>query len=211
MVDLMLVASSSPLTPSLQVNPGPSEFIPLDNRRFTSRATLPLKSDSLWQIKAGTVRTLICLEDGTVITTGIWGPGDLVGQLIPTSNYLAIECLTEVQAVALPLTPDDPLYIQTLMAHLQQAEDLMVIRSHKKIDVMLLRLLSWLAKRFGRVVERGQLIDLRLTHQDLAELLGSTRVTVTRTLSQLEQQKLIQRIALRRIVLSEEEVWHYEI
>lgn len=87
----------------------------------------------------------------------------------------------------------------------------MVIRSHKRIDTMLLRLLSWLAKRFGRTVEHGQLIDLRLTHQDLSELLGSTRVTVTRTLSQLEQQKLIQRISLRRIVLSEDELWHYEI
>ncbi|MBL1178003.1 Crp/Fnr family transcriptional regulator [Pantanalinema sp. GBBB05] len=199
------------LAPSIQANPVPSEFIPLDSRRFSSRATLPLKSDSLWQIKTGTVRTLVCLEDGTVITTGIWGSGDLVGQLIPTSNYLTIECLTDVEAVALPLTPYDPLYTQALVAHLQQAEDLMVIRSHKKIDVMLLRLLSWLAKRFGRIVEHGQLIDLRLTHQDLSELLGSTRVTVTRTLSQLEQQKLIQRIALRRIVLSEEEVWHYEI
>jgi CRP-like cAMP-binding protein len=207
----MFVIPPSMLTPSPQTEPVPSDLVSLEHRRFSSRASLPLRSDSLWQIKTGTVRTLVCLEDGTVITTGIWGAGDLVGQLIPTSNYLAIECLTDVEAVAIPLASQDPLYTQALVAHLQQAEDLMVIRSNKKIDVMLLRLLSWLAKRFGRTVEHGQLIDLRLTHQDLSELLGSTRVTVTRTLSQLEQQKLIHRVALRRIVLSEEELWHYEI
>ncbi|MGI0488043.1 Crp/Fnr family transcriptional regulator [Pantanalinema rosaneae CENA516] len=199
------------LTSSLPANPVSSEALPLTSRHFSSRATLPLTCDRLWQIQTGTIRTLICLEDGTVITTGIWSSGDLVGQLMPSSNYFAIECLTAVEVVSIPLAPHDPLYTQALVAHLQQAEELMVIRSHKKIDVMLLQLLSWLAQRFGRSVEQGQLIDLRLTHQDLSELLGSTRVTVTRTLSQLEQQKLIHRLSLRRIVLSETDVWHYEI
>jgi len=41
--------------------------------------------------------------------------------------------------------------------------------------------------------------------------LGATRVTVTRTLNQLEQQGLIERLPLQRIILREEEVWHYEI
>ena len=57
----------------------------------------------------------------------------------------------------------------------------------------------------------GRLIDLRLTHQDLAELLGTTRVTVTRSLIQLEQQGLIQRLSLQRIVLQSTDCWHYEI
>lgn len=76
---------------------------------------------------------------------------------------------------------------------------------------MLVKLLTLLSQKFGREVEQGLLIDLRLTHQDIAELLGSTRVTVTRILRQLEQQGLIQRFLLHRILLREEEVWHYEI
>jgi CRP-like cAMP-binding protein len=76
---------------------------------------------------------------------------------------------------------------------------------------MLLRLLSWLAQKFGQEVKTGQLIDLRMTHQDLADMLGSTRVTITRTLSQLEQQGLIERLSLHQIILREEDMWHYEI
>jgi len=68
---------------------------------------------------------------------------------------------------------------------------------------MLLKLLAWLSTRFGQDVDTGRLIDLRLTYQDLSELLGATRVTVTRTLNQLEQQGLIERLPLQRIILRE--------
>ena len=87
----------------------------------------------------------------------------------------------------------------------------MQIRSHKRVDVMLLKLLAWLNTRFGQDVDIGRLIDLRLTHQDLSELLRATRVTITRTLNQLEQQELIERLPLQRVILREEEIRHYEI
>lgn len=88
---------------------------------------------------------------------------------------------------------------------------LMMIRSYKTVEIMLIKLLSWLAKKFGRAVETGQLIDLRLTHQDIAEILNSTRVTITRVLTNLEERGLIHRLPLHRIVLKEEQIWHYEI
>jgi CRP-like cAMP-binding protein len=75
----------------------------------------------------------------------------------------------------------------------------------------MIRLLFWLSRRFGEDKAQGQLIDLRLTHQDLAEFLGTTRVTVTRTLGQLEEQGLTQRLPLGRIILKESELWFYEI
>ena len=52
---------------------------------------------------------------------------------------------------------------------------------------------------------------MRLTHEDLAEMLGSTRVTITRVLGQFEQEGLIDRLSLHRIVLREEDIWYYEI
>ena len=50
--------------------------------------------------------------------------------------------------------------------------------------MMLFKFLEWLDKRFGEDVENGRLLNLRLTHQDIAETLGTTRVTVTRILNQ---------------------------
>lgn len=179
-------------------------------RQFKTRSTLPLLPNSLWKIETGVVKNLTWLEDGSTVILGLWGPGDVVGKALSQVEPYQIECLTAVEATILPVSEWYPL-TSVLLSHIQQAEELMVIRRYKKTDIMLVKLLTWLAKRFGREIEQGQLIDLRLTHQDIAEILGSTRVTITRTLSQLEQQGFIERFSLSRLVLREEDLWHYEI
>ncbi len=144
------------------------------------------------------------------MTLGLWGAGEIVGKALAQIDPYQLECLTKVEATRLHIENWQETQA-ALLAHIQQAGELTLIRSHRRVDMMLLKLLNWLGKKFGRQVEQGQLIDLRLTHQDIADILGSTRVTITRTLNQLEQQGLIRRLSLQRIVLQEEEVWHYEI
>ncbi len=179
-------------------------------KHFKPRSLLPLKQNSLWKIETGVVRIVTWHEDGTLVTLGMWGVGDIVGRALSKVEPYQIECLTKVEAAILPLQEWYPL-TEVLLTHVQQAEELMLIRSYKTVEIMLLKLLGWLAKKFGREVETGHLIDLRLTHQDIADMLNSTRVTVTRVLINLEEQGLIQRLPLHRIVLKEEELWHYEI
>lgn len=188
--------------------PASTEPIERNPLAFASRQGLP--TSDLWAIQSGFVRVLTHLETGCALTTGIWGAGAVVGNAFSIVRPYQIECLTAVQAV--PLRLDELVNpSEMLLQHLHQSEELMLIRSHKRIDAMLLQLLNWLGRRFGQDVHMGRLIDLRLTHQDLAELLGTTRVTVTRSLIQLEQQGLIQRLSLQRIVLQSTDCWHYEI
>lgn len=179
-------------------------------QQFSPRSLLPLRQTSLWKIETGVVRTITWLEDDTIAATGLWGPGDIVGKALSKVEPYQLECLTKVEVSLLPVSL---LHQETeaLLRHMQQAEEFSLIRSYRKIDAMVIKLLGWLAKKFGREVDAGHLIDLRLTHQDIAEMLGTTRVTITRTLSQFEQQGLIHRLPLRRIVLKEDELWHYEI
>ena len=176
---------------------------------FSRRSHLPNRSNALWRIETGVVRTVTWLEDGTIITLGLWGPGDTIGKPISKCDPFQIECLTKVEAIL--LSGDRWLNRDILLTHIQQAEDFMVMRGYKRVDFMLYRLLTWLAKRFGSEVERGHLIDMILTHQDIAEILGTSRVTVTRTLGNFQQQGLINRLPLHRIILQPSEVWHYEI
>jgi CRP-like cAMP-binding protein len=121
-----------------------------------------------------------------------------------------MECLTTVEATILPVDDWHQL-TETLLHHIYQAEELMIIRSHKKVETMLIQLLAWLSRKFGSQVEQGRLIDMRLTHEDLAALISSTRVTITRLLGQLEQEGLIDRLSLNRIVVRQEDIWYYEI
>jgi CRP-like cAMP-binding protein len=177
---------------------------------FARRTLLPEEIDSLWKIETGFVRTFTYLEDGTTVALGIWGQGDVVGQPLSKLNPYQIECLTPVTATIVPVTSWDQM-TDILLSHIQQAEELTVIRGQKRVEMMLVKLLMWLYKKFGSEVNEGRMIDMRLTHEDLANLLGTTRVTVTRILGELEQQGLINRLSLHRIVLREDHIWYYEI
>jgi len=48
-----------------------------------------------------------------------------------------------------------------------------------------------LARSYGRVGTDGLLLDLPLTHELLAELIGSTRETVTRALARLAHEGIV--------------------
>lgn len=179
-------------------------------QKFSPRSIMPLNSNLFWKIESGVVKATTWLEDDTTVTLGIWGPGDIVGKALSKVEAYQIECLTNVEVTIFHAQEWQEI-TDVLLAHIQQAEELLLIRSYKRTDMMVIKLLSWLAKRFGHEVKNGHLIDVRLTHQDIAEMLGATRVTVTRVLIQLEQQGFIERLSLHRFLVKEEELWHYEI
>ncbi len=178
---------------------------------FARRSLLPLRQDSLWKIETGVVRTLTLLEDGTSVTLGLWGPDDVVGRVLSKADPYQIECLTPVEATLLPRSSWHKA-TEAMIVHIQRSGELIEILHSRQAEFALLSLFAWLAKRFGQEVEQGQLIDLRLTDQDIAEIIGSTRVTVTRLLNAFEKQGIIQRMQRRFIVLHDQpNFWHYEI
>jgi CRP-like cAMP-binding protein len=179
--------------------------------KFARRSLLPLGRDHLWKIESGVVRTLTWLEDGTTVTLGLWGVGDVVSRVLSKAEPFQIECLTPVEATLLPFDRWHQV-TESLIVHSQQFQEFLEILHCRSVDTSLLRLLIWLAKKFGHQVEKGQLIDLRLTHQEIAETIGTTRVTVTRLLNEFEKQGIIKRLPRKFIVLHEKQpFWHYEI
>lgn len=178
---------------------------------FARCSLLPLRYDSLWKIDTGVVRTLTLLKDGTSVTLGLWGPGDVVGRVLSKADPYQIECLTPVKVTLLPSSSWHKA-TEEMILHIQRSGELVEILHCRQTEIALLQILSWLAKRFGQEVEQGQMIDLRLTHEDIATIIGSTRVTVTRLLNVFEKQGIIQRMQRRFIVLHDHPLfWHYEI
>jgi len=185
----------------------------VDHKRsqFARRCVLPPSRDYLWQIDSGAVRTLTLLEDGITVTLGIWGAGDVVGRVLSKAEPYQMECLTTVEVTRIPI---DQWYLvnEVLIQHIQQYHEFLEILHYCSIDISLLRLLNWLAKKFGQEVKQGQLIDLHLTHQEISEIIGTTRVTVTRLLNEFEKQGIIERLSRKRMILQEKQpFWHYEI
>src|ERR687893_1244815 len=81
-----------------------------------------------------------------------------------------------------------------LELRLVQYEELVKCLLPRETEVRLANLLPILAKKFG---ERGSLdgsvtIDLRLTHQDLAAMVASTRESVTKVLNEMRNRGVVE-------------------
>jgi len=65
-----------------------------------------------------------------------------------------------------------------MLSHIQQMEELLNIMHCKLVSLRFLKFLNWLAHRFSQEVDQGWLLNLRLTHQAISEIIGTTRVTI---------------------------------
>jgi CRP-like cAMP-binding protein len=173
---------------------------------FQKRSYIDLLRADLWQIESGIVRATTYTDDSSLITLGFWGAGDVVGNtLFRTTSYL-LECVSAVRASPLiaqnlPLGEISTIENRVMCAHVEQLQELLMIRSCKRIEHKLLKLLVWLGNRFGIPEGTGTILSVALTHQDLAETVGSTRVTITRCLKDLERQGIICYIDKRRLFI----------
>lgn len=87
-----------------------------------------------------------------------------------------------------------------MLLHIQQVEELLSIIHHKPVALRLWQFLIWLSQKFGRDVDRGILIDIGVTDQEMAEVINTTRVCVTRMLQQFEAEGRLKRHQ-RRLIL----------
>ena len=170
---------------------------------FNQGSFLPILENYFWLIEQGVVKTYTWNEEGSETVLGYWGQGDVVGQpLSPISPY-AIKCLTKITASLINLQSGDRLS-PCIYKHIQQSEELLyIIRSDRVYD-KLKRLLIWFANKFGQEVEEGTLITFPLTHQELSDALSATRVSLTKLVNQLEQEKFLVRRGRKYIIVDSE-------
>jgi CRP-like cAMP-binding protein len=115
----------------------------------------------------------------------------VVGQPLSRLEPYQVVCLTPVQASQLPL--ESYFLPQALLIHAWKSEELLSILHQPSVCERLLRLLEWLSRYFGQTIPQGTLLNLRLTHQDIAETISTSRVSVTRLINQLEREGTIVR------------------
>ncbi|MEM9137818.1 MAG: global nitrogen regulator NtcA [Cyanobacteria bacterium P01_F01_bin.42] len=78
-----------------------------------------------------------------------------------------------------------------LSSRILQTEMMIETLAHRDMGSRLVSFLLILCKDFGVPGSEGITVDLKLSHQAIAEAIGSTRVTVTRLLGELRENSLI--------------------
>jgi CRP-like cAMP-binding protein len=175
-------------------------------RTFPCSSSMPVPENGLWLIERGIARTLTWSDNGDQIILGYWGAGDVVGQSLSRVNPYSIECVSMVEARL--IEPEDwSSCFDAMLRHCQQSQQLLSLVTHDRVPYRLVRTLNWLAQRFSQKIAEGVLIDIPLTHLAIADLIGSSRVTVTRLLSRLKEQGLLKQHKQRIILQGDLEAW----
>jgi CRP-like cAMP-binding protein len=156
--------------------------------RFTLGSGQSLPCHLGWRIEDGYLRMTSWSDQAETITLGIWGPGELVIPSLIELEPVELVTLSAVQVVEAKATLQEER--QFLIDQVGQASALLVLSRVRPVETRLFRLLVWLGQRFGRISRRGVSLsfqEMNLTHRQLAEIAGMTRVTVTKALSHYRQ------------------------
>ncbi len=152
---------------------------------------LELRPRELWVVYRGIVQLLTLHPTGDEVMLGLLGP------MMPLG--LPLTLLETYQAVA--LTDGDLLRLNwdevqqsprltqemnlQLTRRLQQTETMLALAGKRRVLDRVHGFLLLLSHEFSTPTAEGLRLDVRLTHQHIANALGTTRVTVTRLLGQL--------------------------
>jgi CRP/FNR family cyclic AMP-dependent transcriptional regulator len=155
----------------------------------------------VYLIKRGKVRISRLTPDGKEITVAILGAGDIFGEETlftkgersthATTLEETLLCTSRADDLFALLSRDPELALNVAkLVHerLDTASAAMEDLAYARVPDRLLHLFARLATEHGVPVEGGTRIDVRLTHADIASLIGSTRETVTLELTKLTSE-----------------------
>lgn len=166
-----------------------------------------VKHTHAYLVKEGNVRIVYNHSTGKRLTLGILKPGELIGDVDLFHNELPIgesaEAIGDVQLYAVPvdllqraiLSSSDVTLRLSKMIGDRRSEVVNLIQDVLFLTVpqRLAKLIIRLSKEFPGTTKNGRnFVNLKLTHAELADLVGSNREAVSATLSKWKQAGIVE-------------------
>src|SRR5215213_6680135 len=177
-------------------------------RRFGAREIIYAPGDPdghLHFLLEGTVRLYKIYGEYKEATTALLTEGDVFGELsleeTPRQNAFA-EAVTDARVAVVRKSvlnevikrrPEFALKLFSSFAErLRQSDETIESLLDREVSARLATLLSHLGDRFGEPHDSGTILKVRLTHQDLANMIFSTREAVSKEMSEFQRAGLIE-------------------
>lgn len=175
-------------------------------------------SDKFYIINKGKIKIYKYNKEGKEQILYILSEGDFIGYLSLLKKGKVdfnAEALEDVSVCILTKddfdkivkkTPEISLRIlENLHDRLVSLENLVQTLSTKDIETRIAALLRNFAKDFGREEEDGIVIDLPLSREEMANYIGVTRETMSRKLTAMEEDGVIELIGNKKVVIRDAE------
>jgi CRP/FNR family transcriptional regulator len=161
--------------------------------------------NDVYVLMSGRVKVYALSPVGRAVTLWFCLPGEVFGltEIARSSPRMVYaETCTEAEVLILPcdrlrarLVSDSATAMQVvdmLSCRLRQLSDAMLNLITDDVNTRVTKLLLRLHARYGKPLQTGGfLLDLPLTHQDMADMIGTTRQSVSTAVTHLRQQGLL--------------------
>jgi CRP-like cAMP-binding protein len=172
------------------------------------------RATSFHILKAGTVKCVKMSPEGRQVTLKVLMPGDLFccdaavldggthpGCAQPMGDVSVLSLTKDAYYALLRRNPDAALQvIQYLGSRLQEAQETAKVLALNPAEQRLAALLIKLADRAGLREGNHVRLTIRLTRQDLADMVGMTAETATRIMGRFKREKLVSGTAKSLII-----------
>ncbi|SMF21637.1 CRP/FNR family transcriptional regulator, anaerobic regulatory protein [Xaviernesmea oryzae] len=149
----------------------------------------------IFEVVEGTLRVFRIISDGRRVITGFLHAGDIIGVSLRDEYLYSAEAITPAKIRRLARRQFDasvinsgslgPEVLARVCDEMAAAQDQMVLLSSKSAEE---RLCTFLLKYLRRAMAEGRVqpvVDLPMSRQDMADFLGLTIETVSRTITRL--------------------------
>lgn len=170
-------------------------------------------TEYLYKVISGTVRTSKILNDGRRQIGEFYLPGDLFGYEVGGQHAFSAEAITPAKVIVVKRTAVEALAARDNEVACQlwamTGRELQRMQEH----IMLLiktaqeRVAGFLLEMAARIKSTSE-VELPMSRQDIADYLGLTIETVSRTLTLLESSAAIELTSSRRIILRNRAALH---
>jgi CRP-like cAMP-binding protein len=172
---------------------------------------------AVYLVNGGRVKVSKVTRDGKELTLAYRGPGEIFGEAClidggpreEMAEAMENALVTEIQRAEFErLLTTQPMLgyrmTKVLAQRRREVESKIENLVFKDVNSKLAELLLRLAEEYGVDDARGTLVALKITHQEMANLIGSTRETVSLTLAQFKRKGLIQTEG-RKVIIADRE------
>ena len=170
--------------------------------------SVPLLRNHIWMVVRGMVKLHSISVHGDELILGLAGPNEPFGEPLAHGDLCEAATLCACDLLCLSLdeieaTPQLAMVMaRAIASRMRQSEAVIALLGLRRVEDRLRGFLELLAQEYGQPCEQGLRLNLRLTHQDLASALSTTRVTVTRLLGLLREEGWLKISTDRQLVIS---------
>jgi CRP-like cAMP-binding protein len=179
------------------------------------------RAETVYFIESGQIKLLILLPGGRECLLAIHTAGDIFGELCLARLAARLETATAMEETSLKQLPCSSFfahlkrdllfegfvqYLAVRIADQQQViANLVMVDSEQRLGKTLLQL----ARKLGKRDPRSICIEQRISHEELSEMVGTTRPRISKFMQRFRKLGLIETSAERFLIIKEKKLTAY--